>query len=76
MKVVVILDVTPAAGEASRDREAVHETLESEVEALVLDVPNASGGMSAHEVKVAGIGHDVAEASLSFAQRKQYARQD
>lgn len=76
MKVVLILDVTPAEGEPRREREPVQEELEAEIERLSLDVRNASGAASMHNVKVAGIGADVAESSLSFARRKQYSRQD
>lgn len=76
MLVVVILDVNPATDEPGRSREAVQTELESEIERIVVDVPNPSGTYSAHDIKVAGIGKDVGEAAQSFAQRKQYARQD
>lgn len=76
MIVVLILDVNPTPDEPGRAREAVQTELESEVERIVVDVPNASGTYSAHDIKVAGIGKDVREATQSFAQRKQYATQD
>lgn len=76
MKVVVILDVNPIEGDARREREAVQQEVEDHIDAALLDVPSPSGQVSLHQIKVSGIGADVAQASLSFAQRKQYARQD
>jgi tellurite resistance protein len=74
--IVVILDVKPMEGEARREPEQIIEELEAEIERVAVDVPNASGTFSAHEIKVAGIGKDVAAAQQSLAERKQYARQD
>lgn len=77
MHIVVILDITPMDGEPRRESEQVIADLEDQLDGFGgLDVANASGSYSTHEIKVAGIGKDIAAAQQSLADRKQYARQD
>lgn len=77
MQVVVILDVrAPEGRQLPRDTvEQVEEQLDGNFASAWL-YPVGGGEEVPVTISVAGIGKNVAEAATSFAQRKQYARQD
>jgi hypothetical protein len=72
MRVHLILDVTPDAGEVRRSGEEIRTTVEDEIEGMRLDVHNYSGRyVSVHEVHVVGVGASAEEAEQSRRARAQ-----
>jgi hypothetical protein len=72
VRVIVILDVKPHEDEPSRTFEQIKEDLETEIEANTIDVANANGDGSAHEVKVLAVGKTWPEVQENLTAREQF----